>query len=165
IGLAKDTTYFDDAGLATPILYVPIAQDYRSAAVLLVKTNGKPGDVIPIVRSAAARVSADIPVSNAMALDDLAYRSLLPVRIALSVAGIMGLLALGMAAMGLYGVVSFIARQRTREIGIRMAMGATPSGIVQVITRQATRWIVIGLGLGFAVSAGLNQLLRTFLYG
>jgi ABC-type antimicrobial peptide transport system permease subunit len=77
----------------------------------------------------------------------------------------LGIVALILGTIGIYGVVSYFVRQRTREIGVRIALGAQPSRVVALMTRQVMRWTAIGLGLGMVASVGAAQLLTNLIYG
>ena len=100
-----------------------------------------------------------------MTLDAATSISLLPVKVAATLAGGLGLLALALGAIGLYGVMSYLVRQRTREIGIRMALGARPAAVVALIARHGMRWTAIGLASGAAMAFAVAKLIAGFLYG
>jgi putative ABC transport system permease protein len=140
VGLVRDTNYTALNEGRRPFLYVPLAQSYNAENTLLVKASGNPKDVLSAVREVVAHLDPEIPVSNMMAVNDLTTISRVPLWIVATLSGVLGLLSLGLALMGLYGVVAFLVRQRTREIGIRVALGATPSRIMWIVTRQAMRW-------------------------
>jgi predicted permease len=165
VGVVKDAKYLENTNTPARFLYVPLAQDATPLVVLLVKTHGSTANVVQVMRTEIAKIDPDIPLSTAAPLDQLAYMSLLPVRVVMTLAGVLGVLALGLAAMGLYGVVTYLARQRRREIGIRIAVGATPSDVIRAVTGQAMRWTAIGLALGLATAVLAAGLLRGFFYG
>jgi hypothetical protein len=112
-----------------------------------------------------AGLDAGISLTAVAALNQAGSISLVPIQIAAMLAGALGVVALILGAIGLYGVVSYLARQRIREIGIRMALGASPSGVVGLITRQALSWTGLGLGVGLLAAVGAGQLLTSLIYG
>jgi predicted permease len=164
VGVARDSKYVTVGEDPKPFMYRPIAQDYTAAAVVLVKARGVV-DVLPAVRSAVAALDPNLPIFNIMTLDAATSISLLPVKVAAAVAGTLGILALVLGAIGLYGVMSYLVRQRTREIGIRMALGAQSGAVIDLVTRHGMRWTAIGLVLGLAASLAVAKLIEGFLYG
>jgi ABC-type antimicrobial peptide transport system permease subunit len=104
-------------------------------------------------------------VFGVSSLDEATSISVLPARIAGGLLGTLGLLALVLAALGVYGVLSFIVGARTREIGIRVAMGATPRSVVALIARQAMVWTLSGMAIGLALALGASRVLGSLLYG
>ena len=98
-------------------------------------------------------------------LDEAISISVLPARIAGGLLGVLGLLALALAALGIYGVLSFLVRARTREIGVRVAMGATPRTVVALVVRQAMVWTLTGMAIGVALALAASRLLGSLLYG
>jgi putative ABC transport system permease protein len=165
VGLAKNSKYVTIGEDPAPFLYRPLPQDYQSAVTLLVRTTGDPTAILPGVRAAVRSIDPELPLFNISPLDAVTAVSLLPVQIAASLAGALGVVALVLAAIGLYGVMSYLVRQRTSEIGTRIALGATPSDVIRVITRQGMRWTVVGLAIGLAAAALLTRLLTSLLYG
>src|SRR5262249_17964218 len=91
--------------------------------------------------------------------------SLLPIQVAASLSIALGAVAIALAAIGLYGVMSYLARRRTREIGIRMALGAQPSSVIWLVARPGLRWTVTAIVIGLAGSLAATRVLRTLLYG
>ena len=165
VGVARDSKYVTVGEDPKPFMYRPIAQDYSPAAVILVKTRGDMAEALRAVRSAAAAVDPNLALFSVMTLDAVTNISLLPVKIAATVAGTLGILALALGAIGLYGVMSYLVRQRTREIGIRMALGAQRGAVVDLVTRHGMRWTGIGLAIGLAASFAVAKLIAGFLYG
>ena len=165
VGVARDSKYVTVGEDPKPFMYRPIAQDYTAAAVVLVKARGAAADVLPAVRSVVAALDPNLPLFSIMTLDAATSISLLPVKVAAAVAGTLGVLALVLGAIGLYGVMSYLVRQRTREIGIRMALGAQSGAVVDLVTRHGMRWTAIGLVLGLAASLAVAKLIGGFLYG
>jgi predicted permease len=165
VGLARDSKYVTVGEDAKPFMYRPMSQEYTPAGVILVKGRGDEADALRAVRSAAAALDPNLAVFSVMTLDAATSISLLPVKIAATVAGTLGMLALALGAIGLYGVMSYLVRQRTREIGIRMALGAQRGAVVDLVTRHGMRWTVIGLAVGLAASFAVAKLIAGFLYG
>ena len=165
VGVARDSKYVTVGEDPKPFMYRPIAQDYTAAAVVLVKARGAAVDVLPAVRSVVAALDPNLPILNIMTLDAATSISLLPMKVAAAVAGTLGILALVLGAIGLYGVMSYLVRQRTREIGIRMALGAQSGAVIDLVTRHGMRWTAIGLVLGLAASLAVAKLIGGFLYG
>jgi predicted permease len=165
VGVVRDTNYTALSEGRRPFLYVPLAQSYSAENMLLVKASGNPKSVLSAVREVVAHLDPDIPVSSMMAVNDLTTISRVPLRIVATLSGVLGLLSLGLALMGLSGVVAFLVRQRTREIGIRIALGATRSRIMWFVTRQAMLWTLSGLALGACGAVAVSRVLRFLLHG
>ena len=148
-----------------PFMYRPLAQAYTPAATILVKGKGGARDTLPALHTAVAALDPNLALFGVMTLDAATNISLLPVRVAASLTAALGVLALILGAIGLYGVMSLLVRQRTREIGIRMALGAHAGAVVRLITRQGMRWTAIGLALGLAAASSVASLIAGLLYG
>src|SRR5262249_15962919 len=119
VGLVGDSKYVTMGEGATSFLYRPLAQDYLSEVTLLVRTHGDPMTILPTVRATLRSLDRELPLFNVSGLDPMTAISLLPVKVAATVSGALGAVALALAAIGLYGVMSFLVRQRTAEIGTR----------------------------------------------
>jgi predicted permease len=165
VGVARDSKYATVGEDPKPFMYRPMAQDYTPAAAVMVKTRGNAADALPLVRAAVADIDPNMALFSVMTLDSATSISLLPVKVAATVAGTLGVLALILGAIGLYGVMSYLVRQRTREIGIRMALGAQRGAVVDLVTRHGMRWTGIGLAVGLAASLAVAKLIAGFLYG
>jgi len=165
VGIARDSKYATVGEDPKPFMYRPMAQDYTPAGTVMVKTRGNAADALPLVRAAVADIDPNMALFSVMTLDSATSISLLPVKVAATVAGTLGVLALILGAIGLYGVMSYLVRQRTREIGIRMALGAERGTVVGLVTGHGMRWTGIGLVLGLAASFAVAKLIGGFLYG
>jgi predicted permease len=163
VGVAADARFVSLNETATPYFYVPLAQQYRSRVSLLVKTTGSTS--IPQVRALVRQMNPNLPVTNAMALEQVTALGLVPQRIAAAVAGTLGVVGLLLAAIGIYGVASYTVSRRTREIGIRLALGADRGSVLRLILRQGLILTAIGVTIGLACGAAASQLLRSLLFG
>jgi ABC-type antimicrobial peptide transport system permease subunit len=106
-----------------------------------------------------------LPVFNVASLADATSVSLLPVRLAGTLLSVLGVFALGLAALGIYGVLSYLVRARTREIGVRVAIGAAPNAVTALVVRQAMTWTAVGACIGIGAALAVTRLLSWFLYG
>jgi predicted permease len=165
VGVARDSKYVTVGEDPKPFMYRPMSQEYTPAGVILVKGRGDEAETLRAVREAAAALDPNLAVFGVMTLDAATSISLLPVKIAATVASTLGTLALALGAIGLYGVMSYLVRQRTREIGIRMALGAQRGSVVNLVTRHGMRWTGIGLAVGLAASFAVAKVIAGFLFG
>lgn len=150
---------------ATAFMYFPQAQQWRSEMVLHLRVDGDPTAYIPQLRAEVAALDADLPVAEVQTMTSHLGLALLPARLAGTVLGIFGALGLLLAAVGMYGVMSYAVAQRTREIGIRMAIGAARTEVMAMVMRQGLALVLVGGGIGLACAFGVAQLIRGVLYG
>jgi predicted permease len=162
VGLAADAQ-FVALGESTPYIYAPLAQQYHPRLSLLVKSSGQ--SEVPAVRSLIHELNPRLPVIDAMPLSDITAIGLVPQRIAASVAGALGLVGLVLAAIGIYGVTSYAVARRTREIGIRVALGATRTSVLRLVLRQGMSLTAIGTAIGLVAAAAGAQVVRSLLFG
>jgi len=165
VGVVKDGKYNSLGEEATPFFYRALTQTYVSAPTLIVRTAGNPADALPVVRNAVESLDKNLPLYDVKTLRQHLGIALLPARLAGGALGVFGLLALLLAAAGLYGVMSHVVAGRTREIGIRMALGADAFAVLRLILRQGMRLVLIGLAIGLAVALALTHLLKSLLFG
>lgn len=149
----------------TAFMYLPQAQDWTFGMTLVIRTKGDPMAIVPSLRSEVAALDPNLPLADVRTLDDHLGIALLPARLTGWVLGIFGLLGLVLASVGIYGVMAYSVAQRTREIGIRMAIGAAGGAVVRLLMRQGMALVVAGAVLGLAAAAGIAQVIRGQLYG
>lgn len=164
VGVARDAKYRTLGEPPRGFVYVPLAQRYMSRTTLLVRTTPGASAVAP-VRRLLAELDAALPILNQMSLVEYTAASLFPQRVALWVAGSLGVVALLLAVLGIYGVTAYAVTQRTRELGIRIALGAGRPRVVRLVLRQGVLLAGIGVLVGLAAAAALTRLLRGLLYG
>jgi cell division protein FtsX len=166
IGVAKDGKYVRVSDPPEPYFYLTSTQVYASDQVLRVRASLPPERVIPEVREAIAEIAPGLPVSGVETMvEQLESGPFGAFRLGAWCAGTLGILGLTLAVVGLYGVVSFTASQRTREIGIRMALGAQASNIRRLVLGQGLIVVFGGLLLGTIVSLAATPITRRFLLG
>jgi putative ABC transport system permease protein len=159
----------------TPIMYVPHQQQTprwlgpswndRAAMTFVLRTSADPLSLIPAVRRATAEVDRNKPAADFRTVEQSLDLQVEYQRLYILLLGIFGAIAAVLAAIGIYGVMSYSVAERTREIGIRMALGAGGRDVLGLVLRQALILIAIGLGLGLGVSFGLTRMLQSALYG
>jgi predicted permease len=163
IGVVKNVNTRGINEEPAPFIHVPYAQDYRSGHELILRPA--PGaDIVPAVRQLVRELNPNLPIITFRSMDNIVGFGLLPQRLAAWVAGVMGLVGVILAGLGIYGVTSFAVSSRTREIGIRLAVGAKPGRILALIAREGMMLAGVGLGLGMVAAVGLAQAIRTFVY-
>jgi putative ABC transport system permease protein len=163
VGVAPDAQVDTLGKRAGPFVYVPLAQRYVPRVSLLVKSTA--GNLIPQVRKLARELNPNLPVTNAMPLQEVTAILLIPQRIAGGLAASLGVVVLLLAAIGIYGITSYSASRRTREIGIRMALGADRAAVMRLVVRQGFMLTAAGMALGLAAAAAGAQLIRSLLFG
>jgi predicted permease len=145
--------------------YYAKAQSRGIDAVLVVRTRSDPTRITPVLRSEVAALDPSLPVANIRTLDSHLGIALMPARLAGGALGVFGLLGLILACVGIYGVTSYSVAQRTREIGIRMAIGAARGKVVGLVMRQGMTLVALGAAIGVVLAFGASRLIRSMLYG
>jgi predicted permease len=147
--------------------YVPLAQvqNLRGGSELVIRTSGDPYDVLPAVKSVVMRVLPDVPLRNVSTMDEPFARRIAQRRLNMLLLGLFGLLGLVISTVGLYGIMAYVVSQRTREIGVRMALGATQSKVVGMVLSNACALVVAGLVIGGVGAWYLSAMARAFLFG
>jgi putative ABC transport system permease protein len=166
VGVAHDAKYLAVFETPLPYYYVPLAQQYSSLRTLQIRSKIPPEALKLQVQSLVQSIEPDMPVYDLQTMQqsiDSGPAGFLLIRLGAIQAGVMGGLGLLLATIGVYGVVSYGASQRTREIGIRMAMGAHPKDIHQMLLKQGFRMIAVGAGIGLIAAVGLMRLASRWL--
>ena len=148
-----------------PQLYVPFAQHVETTLALVVKTGGEPAALSPALRGALRAHDKDLPSAQLRTMDQLLAGATARQRFNMLMIGVFALVALGLASVGLYGVMSYLVSQRTREIGIRIALGGQPGDVRRMVVRESLLISVSGLLAGAAVSLGLSRVVSRVLFG
>ncbi|HEV2387781.1 MAG TPA: ABC transporter permease [Candidatus Acidoferrales bacterium] len=165
VGVVQTTDYYDLNEPPHPFLYLPLFQSYTPDAVLHVRTAGDPLAAAETVTDAIHRLNADLPVYDISTLEARTSARTFTLHMAGTFVGVFGGLALALAAIGLYGVIAYGVRQRTHEIGIRMALGAHPAVVRKLVLGRGARLTLVGVGIGLAGALGLTRLFRSVLFG
>ena len=149
-------------------IYMPDSQApvfLLSAAAFVVRTEGVPQNLAGAFRRELREIDKELPLYDVRSMDELVSRSVSEPRFNMLLLGVFAGLALALASIGIYGVMAYSVAERTREIGIRMAMGAQAEDVVRLILRQGAVLILVGLGFGLAASFALTRVISTFLFG
>jgi predicted permease len=165
IGVTPTGKYLRLGEDPTAFMYFPQAQLWQSGMSVVIRTAGDPTAFIPTLRREVTTLDADLPVSNVRTMERHLGISLLPARVAGTALGVFGALGLLLASVGMYGVMAYSVSQRTREIGIRMAIGATARDVVTLIMRQGLTLVVIGTIVGIVGALAASRVLASVLYG
>jgi putative ABC transport system permease protein len=144
--------------------YVPMAQMSVAGGILVIRTSGNPYDVLPAVKAALFAVLPDVPLRNVRSMDKLVAIRVAQRKLTMLLLGLFGLLGLVIAAVGVYGVMAYLVTQRTREFGVRLALGATRANLIRMVLRQASAMVASGLVVGGVAAWYLSAASKAFLF-
>ncbi|PYR19898.1 MAG: hypothetical protein DMF94_13735 [Acidobacteria bacterium] len=165
IGVARDvqsSSLVD--GVARASAYVPLQQQYVSSLTIVARTtSGR--RITDQLRALLASMNPNVPIMTSQTLEDSIALGLAPQRVVASVAGGLGIVALLLAAIGVYGVTAYAVARRTREIGIRIALGARRTDVVRMVLQEGLSLTLIGAGVGLTLAGATSHVLAAFLFG
>jgi predicted permease len=165
VGVSRD---IKESGLTeepVPFVYLPVYQVYRAGMIINVRAAGDPLAFSKTVEKTVHDLNADLVVYDVTTVEEREHFSSFGQRIAGTFVGAFGLLALVLAGVGIYGVTAYTTRQRTREIGIRMALGASKQDVLRLVLSHGVRLMLIGVGVGLALSFAVTRFLASLLLG
>jgi predicted permease len=166
-GLDRDVTAPLQAQCYLPLAQLPdsLLSVFSHGVRMVVRTHGAPVSTMDEIRRKLAGVSGDMVVYGTETMSNVISDSLSAQRFAMILLGVFAVLALLLASIGIYGVISYVVGQRTREIGIRMALGAARGRVLQMVLLQAGKMVLLGLGIGLTAAIGLTRLMANMLFG
>lgn len=165
VGVTSDGKYFSITEDSQPIAYFPMAQRFNSTITLVVRTDSDARKMIAPIRREIQQLDTNLPLFQVKTLEEHIGFALFPARSAASFLSAFGILALILAMVGIYGVMAYAVSQRTREIGIRMALGAKTGDVLKMVLRQGLLLTIIGVSIGLLCAFALTRLMSSLLYG
>src|SRR6185295_2682204 len=165
VGVAADARIVAPGVPPSPNIYVPLEQNYAPGMLILVRTTGAPEPVVPAVRAEILGLLHGLPLHEARTIDQVRRRVLWAPKMGAGLLAVFGFLATALAALGIYGVTSYATRQRDREIGLRMALGADRGAVRNLVIAQGLRPAILGLALGLALAFVLSRIVSSLLFG
>jgi predicted permease len=161
VGLTKTTKYLFIAEPPTEFVYLPIRQKNVRRATLIARSSGDSAGLVGPLREVIRGIDANLPIYNVRTMEEFyRMRAVSVFNVLVTVVGSMGLMGLGLSIVGLYGLVAYAASRRTREIGIRMAIGAGQTSVLRLVLRQGLSLAFVGLFVGLLASIGAGRLLQ-----
>ncbi len=165
VGIVKDSYYFSLRETPKPMLYVPTWRALWPSRSVCVRTTRSAPELIETVRHLAAGLDPSVPVTHSRTLQDQVDANVLEDRLIATLSGFFGMLALLLAGVGLYGVLSYAVTRRTREIGIRVALGARRPEVLTLILCDAALLVGIGVAIGVPAAIAASKVIKSLLYG
>jgi predicted permease len=165
VGVVKNTVVDQIGEMPQPLAYLPITQDYSPAATIQVRTAGPPETVIGGVRAQIQELAPTMAITNVQTVREIVNQGLWAPRAGAGLLTVFGALALILAAIGVYGVLSYSVSQQTKEIGIRMSLGAQRQQVMRLVIGQGMRLALTGLALGMIAAFVLARVLTSLLFG
>jgi putative ABC transport system permease protein len=165
VGVVGDVRQQRLSDQSYPQIYLPFAQSPSRSMVLAVRAHGDAGSLVPAIRGSLAELDPDLPLADIATLEERKAVSLARPRVNAAVLGAFALAALLLAAVGIYGVVAYGVVQRTRELGIRVALGAGGGNLLSLVIRQGMTPVLVGMLIGLAAALAGGRVLRSLLFG
>jgi putative ABC transport system permease protein len=165
VGVAKTIKYVQNSEPPTDFVYMPIRQRPVNRMILLLRTSDDPLQLVGAVKSAVRALDPNMPLLETRSYDDLyRYNAVEGPAVAVRIVGSMGAVGLLLAIAGLYGVVAYNVARRTREIGIRIAIGAQSSDVLRLVMGKGLLLVAVGSVIGFTMGLGVEQLMNSMLF-
>jgi putative ABC transport system permease protein len=167
VGMAGDVKQTELRDEAFPTIYTPFSQarsPFMLGGLFLLRSSVEPGSLIASVRDGIRAIDPELPIYKANTLDELISETTKGQRFSAFLLGVLAALAIGLSAVGLYGLMSYLVIQRTREIGIRMALGARYTDILRWTVRQGMLPVVTGMAVGLGAGMALTRLMKSLLF-
>jgi putative ABC transport system permease protein len=164
IGVVGDVKYASLEGETRPAIYLPHTQLAIGLMTLVVRTEQPPMSLVNSVSSVVRELDPELPLADVRSMAEVVDATLARPRTVSVLLATFALMALVLAGVGVYGVMAYSVSQRTREMGVRMALGATPQSIFRLVLGEALRTVFVGVAAGLVAAAGLTRLLETMLY-
>jgi predicted permease len=166
VGIVPDVRYGGLDQASDPAVYASITQgDFSMHPSFVIRTAGEPTGLIHAIRSELEQVDKNLPMADIHSMNEIVAQSVAQPRLEAILLGVFGGLAMLLAAVGIYGVMSYTVTQRTNEIGIRMALGASRAAVLQMIISQGVRLAAIGLAIGIVLAFGVTRVMTKVLFG
>jgi predicted permease len=165
VGVSQAGKYFNIAEDPRPFVWTPLSQDYNASGILVVRTKGSPEALFGPVRGVVQSLDPNLPLFEVKTLTEHMKLALFPAKVAATVLGVFGLVALMLAAIGVYGITSYAVAQRTHEFGIRLALGAQLKDVLSLVLRQGLKLTIIGLAIGLFGAYLATRAITSVLYG
>jgi predicted permease len=165
VGVVKDGKYFNIAEDPRPFMWTPMSQDYSSNGLLVVRSKGNPESLFAAVRSEVQSLDPNLPLFDVKTLNEHMKLALFPAKVAATVLGVFGLVALLLSAIGVYGITSYAVAQRTHEIGVRLALGAQLGDVLRLVLRHGLKLTIIGAAIGLFGAYLATRAITSVLYG
>jgi putative ABC transport system permease protein len=164
VGVVKDSKYRSLGEDSMPYIFLPYLQNPQPAMALHVQTSGNPRGLAAAVRREVQALDPNLPAFNVMSLADNIDISLFPSRFGAVLLGVFGFLALLIASIGIYGVMSYGVSERTHEMGIRMALGARGRDVLRLVISQGMWLALIGVAIGAGLALAVTRVVKSYLY-
>jgi putative ABC transport system permease protein len=165
VGVARTANYESLGEPPQPCVYLPLRQQFSDAAVLYVRTEADPAGILAVVQRQVRSLDAHIEVGDVRTIQKIVGQALFGAGLGVGLLGVFGMVALALASLGLYGAMAHAVRQRRREIGVRMALGARRAEVLRLVLRQGLTVVGVGMAFGAGLSMLIGKALSGVLFG